>query len=105
MGVLTRPRRAGNGREARMASRSAVASARPSRGIMVLSAILNVALPALAAVAQQPPLPPAVRAAADRITRDALMRDVEYLASDALGGRATFSAGLDSAANYIERRL
>src|SRR5690349_14869025 len=35
----------------------------------------------------------------------ALMRDVRYLASDALEGRATGSAGNDSAAAYIARRF
>jgi len=58
-----------------------------------------------AALLQQPTLPAPVRAAADRITGQQLMRDVEYLASDALRGRDTFSPGHDSAAAYIVARL
>lgn len=50
-------------------------------------------------------LPRSVRAAADRISVDQLTRDIDYLASDALRGRDTFSPGLDSAAQFILRRL
>src|SRR2546423_10508411 len=46
-----------------------------------------------------------VRAAADRISVDQLTHDIDYLASDALRGRDTFSPGLDSAAQFIVRRL
>lgn len=53
----------------------------------------------------QAPLPSAVRLAADRISLSQIGSDVEYLASDALRGRDTFSPGLDSAAQYIIRRL
>ena len=55
--------------------------------------------------AQDPPLPAAVRAAADGITAAALARDLDYLASDALRGRDTASVGFDTAATYIEARL
>jgi hypothetical protein len=50
-------------------------------------------------------VPDAVRAAADRISVSQIASDVEYLASDALRGRDTFSPGLDSAAQFIVRRL
>lgn len=53
----------------------------------------------------QTALPRRVRAAADQISVDQLTHDIDYLASDALRGRDTFSAGLDSAAQYILRRL
>ncbi|HKO15284.1 MAG TPA: M28 family peptidase [Gemmatimonadaceae bacterium] len=46
-----------------------------------------------------------MRAAADAISTDQLSRDIGYLASDALRGRFTFSPGLDSAAQFIVRRL
>lgn len=54
--------------------------------------------------AQQRPNPK-VKAAAETINSADLMRDVAYLASDALKGRATPSPGLDSAAAYIVTRL
>ncbi len=53
----------------------------------------------------QSPLPAAVRAAADRISTARIKSDVDYLASDALRGRDTFSPGLDSAAQFLVRRL
>jgi hypothetical protein len=53
----------------------------------------------------QTTLPRQVRTAADRISVDQLTRDIDYLASDALRGRDTFSPGLDSAAQFIIRRL
>ncbi len=55
--------------------------------------------------AQQPVVPAAVRAAADRITREQLEADLHFLASDELKGRNTPSAGFDAAAEYIEKRL
>lgn len=58
-------------------------------------------LPATA-VAQ---LPPDISAAANRIDRTQVQRDLDYLASDALLGRATFTPGFDSAAAYIAARL
>ena len=51
------------------------------------------------------PVPAEVRQAAARISGVRLMRDVDYFAADKLGGRATFSPGLDSAASHIIRRL
>lgn len=50
-------------------------------------------------------LPDHVRAAADRITAAQLARDLEFLASDDLRGRATPSPGFDKAADYIVTRL
>ncbi len=58
-----------------------------------------------AVLAQAPVLPDRVRAAADAITADALARDVEFLASDALRGRNTPSPGFDEAAAFIAKRL
>ena len=44
-----------------------------------------------------------MRAAADKITADALWRDLEFLASDELAGRNTPSAGFDTAAQLHRR--
>lgn len=46
-----------------------------------------------------------VAQAAESIVASELMRDVSYLASDDLAGRATFSAGLDTASEFVIRRL
>ncbi len=48
---------------------------------------------------------PAQVLATSRIRAEVLSRDLEYLSSDALRGRDTFSPGFDSAAAYIARRL
>ncbi len=56
-------------------------------------------------LAQAPPLPPAVRTAADRITTERVKADLDFLASDALKGRNTPSPGYDQAAEFIEARL
>src|SRR5262245_59682646 len=72
--------------------------------LAIQSILLILTLP-LASVAQQSALPAPVRAAADLITADKLLRDATYLASDALRGRDTPSPGLDSAAAYVIRRL
>ncbi len=61
-----------------------------------------LAVPGLLA---QGPLPPAARAAADRITTEQIKADLEFLAADALKGRNTPSPGFDAAAEYIEKRL
>jgi Peptidase family M28 len=53
----------------------------------------------------QVPIPPPVRQSAAAITATGLRRDVDYLSSDALRGRATPSPGLDSAARYVVQRL
>ncbi|HEY8853216.1 MAG TPA: M28 family peptidase [Gemmatimonadaceae bacterium] len=50
-------------------------------------------------------IPSAVRAAADGISVSQIASDINYLASDALRGRDTFSPGIDSAAQFIVRRL
>jgi len=68
----------------------------------LLSVLVSVTATARA---QDVALPPAVRAAADRITAAGLARDLDYLAADALRGRDTASPGFDAAATYIEARL
>lgn len=50
-------------------------------------------------------LPSQVRAAADRISGTQIAKDLDYLASDALRGRDTFTPGFDSAAQFVVRRL
>jgi len=57
------------------------------------------------AIAQEIEIPPSLRAAANRIKTTTLEADVNYLASDALRGRAAPSPGLDSATAFIIRRL
>ncbi len=57
------------------------------------------------AQAQSPVLPDAVRATADRITAAQLGKDLDFLASDELGGRNTPSPGFDRAAEFIAARL
>jgi hypothetical protein len=71
----------------------------------VCAAVLSLCLALGAAAAQQPPVPPDVRAAAERITTQQLKTDLEFFASDELKGRNTPSPGFDSAAAYIEARL
>lgn len=55
--------------------------------------------------APAPLIPVHVRAAADRIDADRVARDLAFLASDDLKGRATPSPGFDAAAEYIADRL
>jgi hypothetical protein len=50
-------------------------------------------------------LPAQVRAAADRIVASQLEKDLAFLSSDELRGRATPSPGFDKAAEYIAARL
>lgn len=50
-------------------------------------------------------LPAPVRAAADAITAEQVARDLTFLASDDLRGRATPSPGFDKAADFIVARL
>src|SRR5687768_5257362 len=69
-----------------------------------LAALVLVAA-ASAPRAQQASLPDHVRAAADRITVEQITRDLDFLSSDALLGRATPSPGFDTAAKYIADRL
>jgi hypothetical protein len=68
--------------------------------LLTLIALLIAAPPTGAQV-----LPPAIRAAAERISAEQLSRDLDFLASDALLGRNTPSPGFDSAAACIARRL
>ena len=69
----------------------------------VLSAVILVA--AVSSPQAQGTIPAHVRAAADRITVDQITRDLDFLSSDALLGRATPSPGFDAAAKYIADRL
>src|SRR5918993_1989777 len=78
----------------------------------VVSASRAVSFAALSAVAiachgARSPSFAAARDAAEGAAPDtaALMRDVRYLAGDALEGRGTGTAGNDSAAAYIARRF
>jgi len=73
------------------------------RAALAVALTATSALPA--AVVAQSSRTDQVRAAANTIVASNLMRDVTYIASDALKGRATPSPGLDSAAAYIVRRL
>lgn len=57
-----------------------------------------LALGCWAALYAQAPAPSRIRA-------EQLARDLEYLSSDALQGRNTFSAGFESAAAFLARRL
>lgn len=60
----------------------------------------------LGALALWPPEPLRAQAlSTSRIRAEVLSRDLEYLSSDALRGRDTFSPGFDSAAAYLVRRL
>lgn len=56
-------------------------------------------------LAAQAPPRLTLRAAADTITSADLLRDITYLASDELAGRATPSPGQDMAATYVENAL
>lgn len=59
----------------------------------------------LAQAGQATVVPPAVRKAADGITASQVERDLAFLSSDDLRGRATPSPGFDKAADYIINRL
>lgn len=72
----------------------------PIRHALVL---LLIAAPAQEA--RQTSIPAHVREAADRIGADRVARDLAFLASDELKGRATPSPGFDAAAEYIADRL
>ena len=76
-----------------------------NRHVALALGLTALLAPAPGAFAQRPALPDAVRAAADGIEADQLARDLAFLSSDALLGRNTPSAGFDSAAAYIARRL
>jgi hypothetical protein len=69
-----------------------------------LTAIGSV-IAAVALQAQPAILPPAVRSAAEAISQEQLAWDLAFLASDELRGRNTPSPGLDTAADYIAKRL
>lgn len=68
--------------------------------------LISIALGATACSPANPEdVPAAVRQAADAIDSARLSRDVYWLSSDALAGRATPSPGLDSALAFVSRRL
>lgn len=73
-------------------------------GLAVTAALL-LAVPPSSLNAQQEERLRRAEAAVAAIRADDIARDVHYLASDALLGRATPSPGLDSAAAYIVRLL
>ena len=72
---------------------------------LAIAGLVLLTFSATAPLAQAPVLPPAVRAAADRITTERVKADLDFLSSDALKGRNTPSPGFDAAADYIEQRL
>jgi hypothetical protein len=72
---------------------------------VVFPSLLSLFVLVVQTAQSQATLPREVRAAADRISVQQLTSDIDYLASDALRGRDTFSPGLDSAAQFIVRRL
>ncbi|HXP85035.1 MAG TPA: M28 family peptidase [Bryobacteraceae bacterium] len=61
----------------------------------------SVLIAALLCIAATPPLPPDQQAVLKHISAANLKAHLTYIASDALGGRATPSTGLDAAAEYI----
>lgn len=63
----------------------------------VLLCLVLLVLAGSAPRAQQTTIPAGVRAAAEKITADALARDLNYFASDPLQGRNTPSPGFDLA--------
>ena len=75
------------------------------RTMPVLLLAFAILLTTAAPLAQQAEIPPAVRAAADKITAEQLKQDLDYLSSDELKGRNTDSPGYDMAADYISKRL
>ncbi len=70
-----------------------------------VAALLLAVSPLVAPLAAQATLDARVRAAAEGIMAADLMRDVSFIASDALKGRSTPSPGLDTAAAYVVQRL
>ena len=70
-------------------------------GSVSLAAILAL----VAGLSGQAPPRLTVRAAADSIRAADLLRDITFLASDELAGRATPSPGQDAAAAYVEQAL
>jgi len=73
-----------------------------TRTLMMVAA-LGVTL-VVSVLAQAPPRL-TLKAAAESITAADLLRDITYLASDELAGRATPSPGQDLAAAYVEKAL
>jgi hypothetical protein len=72
---------------------------------MTLIRLAVLAFVVTQATSSAPALPAHVRAAADGIVAEQLARDLAFLASDDLQGRATPSPGFDKAADYIINRL
>ena len=79
------------------------------RRVRVRALALTVAgallAPAVHAQTRPARAPRAGAAPADRASADRLQRDIAYLAADRMEGRATGTAGNDSAAAYIARRF
>ncbi len=71
----------------------------------ILPALGFVLTVSLVAETPQAPQRLTLRAAAETIKADDLLRDITYLASDELAGRATPSPGQDLAAVYVENAL
>lgn len=71
---------------------------------MVSTALALASTTAMTLFAQTPPRL-SLRAAAETIKAADLLRDITFLASDELAGRATPSPGQDAAAAYIEKAL
>jgi len=72
---------------------------------MTLIRLAVLAFVVTQATSSVPALPAHVRAAADGIVAEQLARDLAFLSSDDLLGRATPSPGFDKAADYIINRL
>lgn len=78
--------------------------------VLAVAYVVAIGLPAVFAVARdgaQPPegIPTAVRREASAIRSQDLQKDVEFLASDAMLGRATGSPELERAADYVASAL
>lgn len=65
--------------------------------------LTNIAIALAATISFSSAFAPMVEAA--NISRDQLIEDITYLASDELKGRATFSKEIDQAADYISQRF
>ena len=79
-----------------------------ARDVMVVALIVVMVMAAVVCATglrAQSGADPRVKAAAESIVAAELMADVSFLASDALRGRATPSPGLDTAAEFVIRRL
>ena len=71
----------------------------------VLSLAVLLALSVVALPGGQTAVPDHVRRAAEAITAERLSKDLAFLSADELRGRNTPSAGFDTAADFVARRL